>query len=255
MPGDELVVDLNADLGEGFGAWTMGDDMALLQVVTSANVACGFHAGDPVIMRRVCATAAHTGIRVGAHVSYRDLAGFGRRDLAVPPEVLRDEVTYQIGALDAMARATGTRVAYVKAHGALYNRVVHDPVHAEALVQGVKAFGMLPLLGLPGSVLLDVASGAGLPAVAEAFPDRDYTAEGRLAPRHQDGAVIHDPETVAARAVEMASHHKVRAADGSIVAIDARSLCVHGDTPGAAEIARRTRAALLAAGVTLAPFA
>lgn len=252
---DELVVDLNADLGEGFGAWTMGDDMALLQVVTSANVACGFHAGDPVIMRRICATAAESGIRVGAHVSYRDLAGFGRRDLEVAPDVLRDEVTYQIGALDAMARAAGTYVAYVKAHGALYNRVVYDPVQAQALVEGIKAFGMLPVLGLPGSVVLDLASRAGLRAVVEAFPDRDYTADSRLAPRDRPGAVIHDAETVAARAVEIAVHHKVRTADGSVVAIEAQSLCVHGDTPGAAEIARRTRAALLAAGITLAPFA
>lgn len=252
----DLAIDLNADLGEGFGAWTMADDAALLAVVTSASVACGFHAGDPPTMRRVCETAAQAGVRIGAHVSYRDLAGFGRRDLAVDPAELRDEVTYQIGALNGMARAAGTRVAYVKAHGALYNRAAHDPVHARALIEGIVAFGGdLPVLGQPGSVLLELAAGAGLRGVTEAFPDRAYTNDGRLAPRRQPGAVLHDPEMVAARAVALATDQRVTATDGSAVSVPARSLCLHGDTPGAVELARRTRAALLAAGVRLAPFA
>ena len=253
---NDLAIDLNADLGEGFGAWSMGDDDALLALVTSANVACGFHAGDPPTMRRVCQTAAATGVRIGAHVSYRDLAGFGRRDLAVDPVELRDEVTYQIGALDGLARAAGARVSYVKAHGALYNRAAHDPVHARAVIEGVAAFGTsLPVLGQPGSVLLALAGEAGLPAVSEAFPDRAYTADGRLAPRRDPGAVLHAPDVVAARAVELAIRHQVTATDGSVVAVAARSLCFHGDTPGAAELARRTRAALLQAGVALVAFA
>ncbi|MGH9125061.1 MAG: LamB/YcsF family protein [Acidimicrobiales bacterium] len=252
----DLAVDLNADLGEGFGAWSMGDDDALLALVTSASVACGFHAGDPPTMRRVCEVAVRAGVRIGAHVSYRDLAGFGRRDLAVDPAELRDEVTYQIGALDGMARAAGTRVAYVKAHGALYNRAVHDLEHARAVIEGIVAFGGdLPVLGQPGSVLLELATGAGLLGVTEAFPDRGYRSDGRLAPRREPGGVLRDPSAVAARAVELATHHRVTAADGSTVAVAARSLCLHGDTAGAVELARRTRAALVAAGVTLAPFA
>jgi len=249
-------IDLNADLGEGFGAWLMGDDAALLETVTSANVACGFHAGDPRTMRRVCALAAERGVRVGAHVSYRDLAGFGRRDLDVDPHELRDEVTYQIAGLDGMANAVGTAVRYVKAHGALYNRAAHDETHARALVEGVHAYDpQLPILGLPGTVVLEIAAAAGSPVVAEGFPDRAYTAHGRLVPRTAADSVLTDPEEVAHRAVRMALHGDVIAQTGEVVDLDTRSLCLHGDTPGAVTLARRTRDALRAAGAALAAFA
>jgi 5-oxoprolinase (ATP-hydrolysing) subunit A len=237
-------IDLNADLGEGFGVWRMADDAALLELVTSANVACGFHAGDPPTMRRVCARAAELGVRIGAHVSYRDLAGFGRRDLAVDPEQLRDEITYQIAGLDGMARAAGTRVSYVKAHGALYNRAADDPDHASALVAGTYVYdASLPLLGLPGSVLLRVAAEAGVPTVTEGYPDRRYTADGRLAPRSEPGSVLSEPEEVAANAVRLAASGEVA------------SLCLHGDNPAALELARRTRAALRGSGTEVAAFA
>ncbi len=236
-------MDLNADLGEGFGAWRMGDDDALLDVVTSANVACGFHAGDPPTTRRVCSRAAERGVRIGAHVSYRDRAGFGRRFLEVEPDVLRDEVTFQIAGLDGMARACGTRVSYVKAHGALYNRAADDPVHAQALVAGVRAYAAdLPLLALPGSVLLAVAQTAGAHVLLEGYPDRAYTADGRLVPRREPGAVLHDPAEIAEQARELAAAGEVA------------SLCVHGDNPAAVEAAQAVRAALAGAGVTLAPF-
>lgn len=255
------VIDLNADLGEGFGRWTLTDDEALLSVVTSANVACGFHAGDPSIMRRVCELAAERGVRIGAQVSYRDLAGFGRRSMDVPPAELADEVAYQIGALEVFARAAGSRVSYVKPHGALYNRTVHDAGQAAAVVAGVRlaagsgATGGLPVLGLPGSLLLAAAGEAGLAPVPEAFADRAYTPAGTLVPRGEPGAVLHDPEAVVARAVRMAAEGAVTAADGSPVPVAARSLCLHGDTPGAAGLARRVREALGAAGVRVEAFA
>ncbi|HET9139290.1 5-oxoprolinase subunit PxpA, partial [Actinophytocola sp.] len=170
-------IDLNSDLGEGFGIWRLGDDEALLDVVSSANVACGFHAGDPSIMRRVCRAAAARGVAVGAQVSYPDRAGFGRRFIDIDPTELADAVLYQIGALEAFARAAGTRVAYVKPHGALYNTTVHHQPQARAVIDGVCGFGLLPVLGLPGSWLLRLAEAAGLPAVAEAFADRGYTQE------------------------------------------------------------------------------
>ncbi|MEU9237440.1 LamB/YcsF family protein [Streptomyces subrutilus] len=252
----EPAIDLNADLGEGFGRWTLTDDEALLSVVTSANVACGFHAGDPSIMRRVCELAAARGVRIGAQVSYRDLAGFGRRSMDVPAGELADEVAYQIGALEVFARAAGSRVSYVKPHGALYNRTVHDADQAAAVVAGVvTAGGGLPVLGLPGSLLLDAAAAAGLPPVPEAFADRAYTPAGTLVPRTEPGAVVHDPDAVVARAVRMAAEGTVTAADGSPVPVAARSLCLHGDTPGAADLARRVRAALGAAGVRVEAFA
>lgn len=249
-------MDLNADLGEGFGRWRLTDDDALLSVVTSANVACGFHAGDPSTMRRVCERAAERGVRVGAQVSYRDLAGFGRRAMDVPPGELADEITYQIGALRVFARAAGTDVTYVKPHGALYNRVVTDAEQAEAVVSGVlRAGGALPVLGLPGSRLHEAAERAGLPVVAEAFADRAYTALGTLVPRREAGAVVLDPDAVVARSVRLARDAEVSALTGEDVAVRARSLCVHGDTPGAALLARRVREALEAAGVTVEAFA
>ncbi|WP_282797307.1 5-oxoprolinase subunit PxpA [Streptomyces sp. CC224B] len=249
-------IDLNADLGEGFGRWRLTDDDELLSVVTSANVACGFHAGDAVTMRRVCERAAERGVRIGAQVSYRDLAGFGRRAMDVPPAELAAEVAYQIGALEVFARAAGTRVSYVKPHGALYNRVVHDAGQADAVVEGVLLAGdRLPVLGLPGSRLLETAERAGLPVVPEAFADRAYTDEGTLVPRGDDGAVVTDADAVVERSVGLAGSGAVTALSGRRIEVRARSLCLHGDTPGAVVLARRVRAALEAAGVRVEAFA
>lgn len=254
-PAAPCVIDLNADLGEGFGRWQLTDDEALLSVVTSANVACGFHAGDPSTMRRVCELAAAHGVVIGAQVSYRDLAGFGRRAMDVPPDELADEITYQIGALEIFARAAGARVGYVKPHGALYNRCVHDAEQAHAVIAGVRAAGgALPVLGLPGSRLHESARAARLPVVGEAFADRAYTAEGTLVPRREPDAVIHDPDEVVKRALGMARDHAVTSRDGTRVALTARSLCLHGDTPGAAELARRVRAELTASGIQVRSF-
>jgi UPF0271 protein len=250
------TIDLNADLGEGFGVWRLGDDDALLGLVTSANVACGFHAGDPSTMRRVCTRAAEGGVAVGAQVSYRDLAGFGRRFIDADPAELADDVLYQLAALDGVARASGTGVGYVKPHGALYNAAVHHEGHARAVVDAVVAFDpTLPVLGLPGSALLRLADAAGLTTVTEGFADRGYTAEGTLVPRRQPGALVQDAGEVAARAVRMAVEGLVLAVDGTAVDLAVRSICVHGDTPGAVELARAVRAALEDAGLGLAPFA
>ncbi|MEV5320774.1 5-oxoprolinase subunit PxpA [Streptomyces sp. NPDC052687] len=250
------AIDLNADLGEGFGRWRLTDDEQLLTVVTSANVACGFHAGDAVTMRRVCELAVARGVTIGAQVSYRDLAGFGRRAMDVPPAELAAEVAYQIGALEVFARAAGSRVAYVKPHGALYNRVVRDERQAAAVVEGVLLAGAsLPVLGLPGSRLLELAGKAGLPAVPEAFADRAYTEEGTLVPRGQDGAVVTDPQAVEERSVGIARSGTVPSLAGTPVGVRARSLCLHGDTPGAVELARRVRRRLEAAGVRVEAFA
>ncbi|MEV5367630.1 5-oxoprolinase subunit PxpA [Streptomyces cellulosae] len=250
------MIDLNADLGEGFGRWTLTDDEALLSVITSANVACGFHAGDPSVMRRVCHLAAERGVRIGAQVSYRDLAGFGRRAMEVPADELAAELAYQIGALRVFAEAAGAEVAYVKPHGALYNRTVHDAEQAEAVVAGVRlAGGSLPVLGLPGSQLLAAAEDAGLTAVPEAFADRSYTAEGTLVSRREANAVVTDEDTVVRRALAFGVDGAIEAVDGTTVTVAARSLCVHGDTPGAARTAARVREALEKAGVEVGAFA
>ena len=249
-------VDLNSDLGEGFGVWTLGDDAALLAIVTSANVACGFHGGDPGIMRRTCAAAVEHGVAIGAQVSYRDLAGFGRRKIDMPRGELTDDVLYQLGALDGFARVAGDRVRYVKPHGALYNAIVDDAEQAAAVVDAVVAYDRtLPVLGLPGSEWLRQAAAAGLTAVPEFFADRAYTPDGRLVSRRQPGAVLHDPAAVAERCASWLRTGTVTAVDGSTVPVEARSVCVHGDTPGAVELAREVRAALEAAGLTPAPFA
>ncbi|MEN3583802.1 5-oxoprolinase subunit PxpA [Streptomyces sp. ZYX-F-203] len=247
-------IDLNADLGEGFGRWHLTDDVALLSVVTSANVACGFHAGDAATMRRVCELAAERGVRIGAQVSYRDLAGFGRRAMDVPAAELAAEVAYQIGALEIFARAAGAAVAYVKPHGALYHRVTHDEDQAGAVVEGVLLAGGLPVLGLPDSTLLGLAASAGLPTVAEAFADRAYTERGALVPRGTDGAVIVDPDEVVERSVGLACHGRITSHTGARIRIRARSLCLHGDTPGAVELAHRIRAGLEAEGIRVEPF-
>ncbi|WP_346622017.1 5-oxoprolinase subunit PxpA [Blastococcus montanus] len=249
-------IDLNADLGEGFGVWRLGDDDALLGIVSSANVACGFHAGDPLTMRRVSASAVGAGVAVGAQVAYRDLAGFGRRFVDVAPDELAADVLYQLAALDGIARAAGGGVSYVKPHGALYNAVVAHEAQARAVVDAVVAHGRgLPVLGLPGSALLRAAAAAGLPTVREGFADRGYTPEGTLVPRGAPGALVHEPAEVARRAVRMAVDGTVVAVDGSVVPVDVRSVCVHGDTPGAVGLARAVRAALETAGLAIAPFA
>ncbi|NUW42997.1 LamB/YcsF family protein [Nonomuraea rhodomycinica] len=251
-----MVIDLNADLGEGFGIWTLGDDLALLDVVTSANVACGFHAGDPVTIRRTCAAAVDRGVSIGAQVSYRDLAHFGRREMDVEPEELCAEVLYQLAAVDGIARAMGGRVSYVKPHGALYNRICRDAAQAEAVVDAVADYDpALPILTLPGSAVHAVAAAEGVSTVTEAFADRAYTPAGALVPRREPGAVLHDVEAVSARAVRMAVEGAVTAVDGGTVEVRARSICVHGDTPDAVRLARAVRDGLLEAGVVLQAFA
>ncbi len=249
-------VDLNSDVGESFGRWQLGDDEAVLGLVTSANVACGFHAGDARTLRRTCAVAAREGVVVGAQVGYRDLAGFGRRFIDVDPVELADDVIYQIGALDALARVEGIRVRYVKPHGALYNAIVHHEAQAQAVVDAVRAYDPdLPLMGLPGSAVLAAADRAGLRTVREAFADRAYTPDGTLVSRREPGAVLHDPAEVARRVVQMVTEGSLSALDGTTVAVEADSICVHGDSPGAVEMAGRVRSELEAAGVELVAFA
>ncbi len=237
-------MDLNADLAEGFGPWPLTDDDALLEVVTSANVACGFHAGDAATMRRVCARAAERGVRIGAQVSYRDLAGFGRRFLDVDRATLAAEVLYQIGALRAMAQAAGADVEYVKPHGALYNTVVHHEEQAAAVVEAARAAGDLPVMGLPGGRFLALAADAGLTTIAEAFADRGYTPEGTLVPRSEPGALLPDTDAVVERAVRLAREGVIVAVDGTELDVRADSLCLHGDTPEAVANAQAVAAAL-----------
>jgi UPF0271 protein len=227
--GEQRQIDLNADLGE-----EITDDAALLAVVTSANVACGYHAGTPATMRFVCAEAARLGVAVGAQVSYLDRANFGRVALEVPLDLLREQVADQVGVLSGIAVSEGAEVTYVKPHGALYNRVVDDRVQARAVLDGS---GDLPVLGLPGGVLLDLAAAAGRTTWREGFPDRGYTAGGRLVPRGQPGALIEGPDAIAARALELAP------------GVD--SVCVHGDSPSAVAAAQAVRRSLEAAGYTL----
>lgn len=248
-------MDLNADLGEGHGVWRLGDDEAMLATVTSANVACGFHAGDAMTMRRMCEWAADRGVAVGAQVGYRDLTGFGRRRIDYDLSELRDEVIYQIAALDGFGRIQGERVRYVKPHGALYNTATVDVWQASAVIAAIMDYDRsLPLLCLPGSALAACAHNAGLRAVFEGYADRAYQADGTLVPRGRPGAVITDADTVVARAVRMASAGQVEAVDGTVIECRVESLCVHGDTPGAVELARRVRDGLERAGQPLAPF-
>ena len=250
------AIDLNSDLGESFGAWRMGDDDAMLGVVSSANIACGFHAGDASVMLAACTTAATNGVSVGAHVSYRDLAGFGRRAMDVPSNELYADVLYQLAALDGIARVAGTRVSYVKPHGALYNRIVSDDTQADAVAGAVADFdARLPLLGLAGSSISRRARERGLDFVNEAFVDRGYLPDGSLVPRGQPGDLLSGDESIAARAVELVVDGRVAAADGTVIDVQVDSLCVHGDTPGAVSMARAVRSALTAAGIRIEAFA
>jgi 5-oxoprolinase (ATP-hydrolysing) subunit A len=249
-------VDLNSDLGEGFGRWSLGDDDALLGIVTSANVACGYHASDASIMRRVCVQAVANDVAIGAQVGYRDLPGFGRRFIDIEPQALTDDVIYQIAALDGFARIADDRVRYVKPHGALYNAIVHHEEQASAVVAAVQAYdATLPVLGLPGSEWLRLAEAAGLTVVPEAFADRAYTPQGTLVSRRKPGAVLDDADEIAQRCVAFATGEPITDVEGGKLEVTAASICVHGDTAGAVEIARRVRDALAEAGVRLAPFA
>lgn len=251
-----MAIDLNSDVGESYGAWTIGDDEGMLRLVSSANVACGFHGGDPSTLRAVCTSAVAHGVKIGAQVSYPDLLGFGRRFLAMSEAELRDAVLYQLGALDAFAQVGGSEVAYVKPHGALYHATIDNEAHAAAVVAAAAEYDpSLAVLGAPGSALLAAAEAAELEPVPEAFVDRAYRPDGRLVDRSEPGAVITDPDAVAARAVRLAVDREVEAIDGSTITVHSRSLCVHGDSPDAVALASAARAALEAAGVAIYPFA
>jgi len=248
-------IDLSADLGEGSEDWDRSPDRQLLLLVSSASIACGLHAGDPVRMRRTVAEAARRGVAVGAHPGYPDREGFGRRELNASPGEVAAYVAYQVGALIGCAAVEGARVSYVKPHGAMYNRAAREPEIARAIAEAVRGVdASLALLGLAGSALLDAASREGLRAIPEAFLDRAYASDGSLVPRTQPGATIDAPDAAAERALRLAREGVVTAADGSVLAIRAESYCVHGDGPRAAELLAAVRAKLQAAGIAVAPF-
>lgn len=247
-------IDLNADVGESFGHWRLGDDLSLLPLITSANVACGFHAGDPTTIQQTVLAAAEHGVQVGAQVSYPDLAGFGRRFIDVEPADLTADVIYQIGAVAAFCRCSGIDLAFVKPHGALYNRIVDDARHATAVVEALVDYDGLPIVTLPNSVAAEVAESRGLRVIREAFADRAYTSDGRLVSRRVPGAVLSEPDVIAQRVVRLVSDGQIPAGDGTIVPLSVDTVCVHGDTPGAVEIARSVRAALRAAEIDVAAW-
>ncbi|MGQ0701687.1 MAG: LamB/YcsF family protein [Gemmatimonadales bacterium] len=248
-------IDLNADLGESFGRYQIPGEDELLSLVTSANVACGFHAGDPSVMQRTVAAAAGRGVTIGAHPGYRDLAGFGRRELGASAAELAADVTYQVGALDAFCRAAGVRVRYVKLHGALYHRAARDREVSKALAYALRQLDSeLVVLGLEGSALLQAATETGLDVAREAFIDRAYLPDGQLVPRGEPGAVLEDLDTIAERALRMVQDHYVVAIDGTRCIVRADSLCVHGDGPHAGAIVKAVRHRFEAEGITLAPF-
>ncbi len=247
------TIDLNCDMGEGFGAWQMGDDAALLDHVSSANIACGFHAGDPGTMHRTVKLAIKKGVAVGAHPSLPDLQGFGRRAMKVSAAEVYDLVLYQIGALAGFARACGGRLAHVKAHGALYHMAAREAPLAQAIAQAVRDFDTgLILFGLSGSELIRAGETAGLKTASEVFADRNYETDGSLTPRTQADAVVDDVETAIARVRRMIGDGKVRSRQGGDVEVRADTLCIHGDEPGALEFAKRIRAALQTDGVRVA---
>ena len=251
-----MSVDINCDMGESFGLYKMGDDEGIMPFISQANVACGFHGGDPTTMLETCRIAAASGVVIGAHPSFPDLVGFGRRHLKVSPAELAADTVYQLGALAGVATAASTAMRYVKPHGAMYAAVAADPDLAEAFARAVAAFdSRLAVLGMPGSAVERAADAAGLRFVAEAFADRGYLADGTLAPRNQPGALVTDPDAAAQRVLRMVADREVEAVGGGLVRIDAESVCVHGDTPGAVDIARAVRAALAEAGVPVGAFA
>jgi 5-oxoprolinase (ATP-hydrolysing) subunit A len=245
-----MQIDLNGDVGESFGAYEIGHDAALIPVLTSANVACGFHGGDPGVMRATVALAREHGTSIGAHPGFPDLAGFGRRELHATPREIEDFVVYQIGALAGIAAAQNVRLMHVKPHGALYNMAARDEQLAGAIARAVASVDRtLMLFGLPGSKSIEAARRHGLRAVSEAFADRAYRGDGSLVPRSQPGAVIDDADAVVARAISIARDRSVLSADGTRVPLDVETICVHGDTPGASALARRIRQALTEAGI------
>ncbi|WP_455273890.1 LamB/YcsF family protein [Rhizobium herbae] len=249
------AIDLNSDLGESYGTWSMGEDETMLGIVSSANVACGFHAGDPAGIWKTVKAAAEKGVSIGAHVSYPDRVGFGRRDMDVTSGELIADVIYQIGALKGMATAAGTTVGYVKPHGALYNRIAHDPKQGQAVIDALKAIDpALVLMGLANAPILKLAQASGLKTVAEAFADRAYTPDGQLVSRREPGAVLHDTQLIARRMLQLARQGTLEAIDGSTIKIDAQSICVHGDSPGAVAIAQEIRRAFEADGITVRSF-
>lgn len=248
-------IDLNADLGEAFGRWRL-DDAAMLEVVTSASIACGFHAGDPRVMRETVAAASARGVAIGAHPSYPDLVGFGRRELAATPAEIEADVIYQIGALAGVCAAAGAPLRYVKPHGALYNRAARDAAAAAAIVRAVRGVdASLVLLALAGSEMVRAAEHAGVRVAREAFVDRAYRADGTLVPRTEPGAVLGDVVMVAERALRMVRDHEVQAMDGTVLHVEPDSLCAHGDGPEALALVSAVRARLDAAGIGIAPFA
>lgn len=250
------TISLNTDIGEGFGAWSIAADDALLGVVTDANLACGAHAGDPDIMRKTCETATENGVNIGAQPGYFDLRGFGRRFIETDPASLTNDILYQLGALSAFTRAAGQQVRYVKIHGALYHAAVQRPEYAAAIIAAVKLFDSdLPFMCQPGTSLFEAVTAAGLDVIKEGYIDRAYTSDGLLVPRGQPGAVITDTDLCAERAVRIATKGEVESIDGAVVAVPADSVCIHSDSPGALEIARAVRTALEAAGVRVAPLA
>jgi UPF0271 protein len=255
VPAKARTIDLNADVGEGYGAWPAAADTELFSLISSASIACGFHAGDPTRMREAASLAARNRVMVGAHPGYPDLLGFGRRELGASAPEVRDYVTYQVGAMMACAAAAGTRVRYVKPHGALYNRSAREPAIARAIAEGVRvADPNLALLGLAGSALLSSAEEVGLQPVAEAFLDRGYRKDGSLVPRDDPGALIQDPSIAATRAVRLVIERVIETADGEVIPVAAESLCVHGDGAQAVLVLRAVRQGLAAAGISVAPF-
>jgi len=252
---ERIVIDLNCDMGESFGPWRMGADDRVMPQITSANIACGAHAGDPTVMRRTVRLAHGAGVAIGAHPGFADLQGFGRREMQVDPGEIEDSLIAQIGALAAIAKAEGAALQHVKAHGALYNMAARDARLASAIARAVRACDpALIMFGLPNSPLLEAGRAEGLRVAAEGFADRSYEPDGSLTPRSRPGAVIHDVDAVVSRAVRMACDGVVLTADGRAIDLEVRTICVHGDTPGAAELVTRIGAALRAAGAEVAPI-
>jgi len=250
------MIDLNCDVGEAYGAWVVGSDEALIPLVTSANIACGFHAGDPGVIRATVRIARYHGVAIGAHPGYPDLQGFGRRAMALTPAEIEDIVLYQIGAVAAFARAAGATLAHVKPHGALYNRAARDRQAADAIARAVFGFDRdLILVGLAGSALVEAGKGIGLPVAREAFADRGYEADGSLRARDLPGALLQSVDAVVEQAISLARDGCVQAVTGERVSIDADTLCLHGDTPGALEFARAVRAGLEQTGITVCHLA
>ncbi|MDC4255284.1 LamB/YcsF family protein [Acinetobacter baumannii] len=250
-----MFVDLNSDLGESFGSWKMGNDDQILPVVTSANIACGFHAGDPLGILRTVRKAVELGVTIGAHVSYPDLVGFGRRNMDLSRDELIADVLYQISALDGLAKVAGSKVQYVKPHGALYNTIAHDQAQAAAVIDAIKMYNPeLVLVALAGSNLVEQARAAGLKVVSEAFADRAYNSDGSLVSRRLEGAVLYDSAFVASRVVSMLKNGGVESIDGVFTPIQADTICLHGDTDGALEMSAAIKAELVKNNIEIRPF-